>query len=121
MCVPSLSANTSGRAGERFGAASAEERGVTGRAWPGSRADGGASGFWLRRGAPQYVRGQLPSNTRKTECGARRLLVRLVVRTAPFALPSNTRKTECGARRLLVRLVVRTAPFALPSNTRKTE
>src|SRR6266446_2588980 len=32
-------------------------------------------------------------------------------------LPSNTRKTECGARRLLVRLVVRTAPFALLCRT----
>src|SRR5437870_2030994 len=28
-------------------------------------------------------------------------------------LPSNTRKTECGASLLLVRLVVRAAPFAL--------
>ena len=28
-------------------------------------------------------------------------------------LPSNTRKTECGARLLLTRLVVRAAPFAL--------
>jgi hypothetical protein len=52
-------------------------------------------------------------NTRKTECGAGKLLIRLVVSAAPFALLSNTRKTECGAGKLLIRLVVSAAPFAL--------
>ena len=47
------------------------------------------------RGFREYTVGSykspLPSNTRKTECGASLLLIRLVVRAAPFALPSRTR------------------------------